>query len=63
MSNVNTGGVVRQVLYQGAAPKLDVAAVVRQTLYEPPIPSVVVAAVVRQTLYPGFAVVRACVFM
>lgn len=63
MSNVNTGAVVRQTLYQGSAPKLDVAAVVKQTLYSPPVPSVRCAVVVRQVLYPGFAVVRSCVFM
>lgn len=63
MSNVNTGGVVRQTLYQGPAPQLDIAAVVRQTLFSPPIPPVRVAGLVRQTLYPGFAVVRAVVFL
>lgn len=63
MSNVNTGGLVRETLYQPGPPPLNIGAVIRETLYSPPIPDVHVAGLVRETLYPGFAIVKAVVFL
>lgn len=62
-TNVLPGGVVRETLIGKPPPPVNINQAVRETLYALPPPPVRVMMVVRETLYPGFANVRAVVFL